>query len=179
MTTTNLPPQAYTRETLANAFEWLKNQPAATREIAKSADELVGLFLTARRHRQTSSKFTHNSDAPVSTKNFQSDLKNLAENMKVFDKEPSVTTAATAAPLQPQAPTLQSTAPTLQTTAPAPQAMSPAPQLSPQIQTAALDEKSRQIIEFTKSNLNLSSDQEALRMLIVLGFERAREIFPK
>lgn len=45
----SLPPQAYTREILAVAFNWLQNQPDSVRRQAVTPDALVGLYMRAQR----------------------------------------------------------------------------------------------------------------------------------
>ena len=94
-----LPPQAYTREILAVAFNWLQTQPDSIRRLASTPDALVGLYLRAQRYSQT----TAEGDAPISSQNFISDLKNLAEGLKQFEDEPARPTAdhRQAAPLAP------------------------------------------------------------------------------
>jgi hypothetical protein len=76
-----LPPQAYTREILTAAFNWLQTQPESVRKIATTPDALVGLFMRAQRYGNSSLE----ADAPVSSQNFMSDLKSLAEGLKQFE----------------------------------------------------------------------------------------------
>jgi hypothetical protein len=76
-----LPPQAYTREILSSAFNWLQTQPESVRKLATSPDALVGLYLRAQRFGNSSLE----ADAPVSSQAFMSDLKNLAEGLKQFE----------------------------------------------------------------------------------------------
>jgi hypothetical protein len=85
-----LPPQAYTREILTSAFNWLQTQPESVRKLATTPDALVGLYTRAKRFGNSSLE----SDAPVSSQNFISDLKSLAEGIKQFDRpseEPPIT----------------------------------------------------------------------------------------
>ena len=77
-----LPPQAYTREILTSAFNWLQTQPESVKKLATTPDALVGLFMRAQRYGASSMEL----DAPVSSQNFISDLKNLAEGLKQFEK---------------------------------------------------------------------------------------------
>ena len=77
-----LPPQAYTREILTSAFNWLQTQPESARKLATTPDALVGLFMRAQRFGNSSPE----QDAPVSSQNFMSDLKNLAEGLKQFEQ---------------------------------------------------------------------------------------------
>lgn len=76
-----LPPQAYTREILTSAFNWLQSQPESVKKLATTPDALVGLFMRAQRYGASSME----ADAPVSSQAFMSDLKNLAEGLKQFD----------------------------------------------------------------------------------------------
>lgn len=76
-----LPPQAYTREILTSAFNWLQTQPESVKKLATTPDALVGLFMRAQRFGATSME----ADAPVSSQAFISDLKNLAEGLKQFE----------------------------------------------------------------------------------------------
>ncbi|MBY0385244.1 hypothetical protein K2X05_08810, partial [bacterium] len=76
-----LAPQAYTKETLSKAFDWLQYQPDQVKQVATSPDVLVGLFLKAQRQ-----GIDHiDADAPVSSKKFLSDLKNLKKDMAQFE----------------------------------------------------------------------------------------------
>ena len=77
--TTKLPPQAYTRETLVKAIEWLSRQPVPVRERATSADLIVSHFLGACRRAEVL------NEAPVSGEVFREDLKHLAEDLKKFE----------------------------------------------------------------------------------------------
>ena len=74
MAKSNLPPQAYTREVLAQAFAWLKEQPQNIRELANNADALVSLYLQSRRNGGQLPTNTVEATAPVSSKNFKNDL---------------------------------------------------------------------------------------------------------
>ena len=109
----SLPPRAYTKDILAQAFEWLKKQPASIRELATSADNLVSLYETAQRRSQSPEGVEESNSSP-SSRAFRKDLKNLAQDLKNFD-----------ANSKPAAPPLPSTPPP---PAPAPES-TPAPQV--------------------------------------------------
>ena len=66
-----LAPQAYTKETLIKAFEWLQSQDESIKSIATSVDALIGLYMKAKLQGEES---LHR----LSIKNFKNDLKNLA-----------------------------------------------------------------------------------------------------
>lgn len=81
----SVPPRAYTREILTTAFNWLQTQPDAVRAKATTPDALVGLYMQATRGTVAKPEFGSDSDAPVSSQAFMSDLKNLAEGLREFD----------------------------------------------------------------------------------------------
>jgi hypothetical protein len=66
---------------LTTAFNWLQTQPESVRKMATSPDSLVCLYTRAQRM----GSVALDSDAPVSSQNFMSDLKNLAEGLRQFD----------------------------------------------------------------------------------------------
>lgn len=164
MAANNPPPQAYTKETVTQAYEWLFAQPTSIREVASDLDTMVALFLQAKRRKSTPGVSTN----PVSAKAFKDELKGLAENFKQFD--PSEAPAAATAPHQFSVPM----------TSPAPQPSQP-PIQAPRAGSSLteLDSKSLQQIRRVMESLNLSSESETLRLLISLGYEKVREILPK
>lgn len=232
--TTNIPPQAYTRDTLVKAIEWISHQPVAVRERANSADLIVSFYLQARR-RMTAAQL----EAPVSGETFKQDLKHLAQGLKQFE-EPSAPPTQTdpnrslsndearhraestfgearhraqvmtnfdhpdpvQMPLQgPQPVSTHNhlhTAPSPQNHAqqhvhlhvqhaplphaPAAHATPPPPHQeaahTPKGVTWNVDAKSVAFAREIQERFNLSNESEALRMLVTLGIERARELFP-
>ncbi|MCK5921221.1 MAG: hypothetical protein KAG66_09785 [Methylococcales bacterium] len=179
----HLPPQAYTSETLRKAYAWLRTQPDEIKEVAKSAEILVGLFLKAQRHGD------HSLNNP-SMQNFKSDLKNIQNLMVEFD-----TTA-------PQTSNGETKADTTNHGSPAPRAASPSASSSSQATTSSpsgptsnpatstprstdaglkdiLDRKSFAMAHEVKIAFNLSSEDEAVRLLISLGFQQANKLFAK
>ena len=48
MTMNPLPPQAYTKDTLVQAYAWLQSQSEQIKEMATSPDTLVSLFVKAK-----------------------------------------------------------------------------------------------------------------------------------
>lgn len=157
--TTNLPPQAYTRDTLVKAIEWLSSQPLAVREKANSADLIVSHYLQACR------RAVSQMDAPVSGEAFKADLKHLAEDLKQFER--------------PQAPE-----PVI--TPPSPPQHTPnrffSPGLieeptTPRAPTWEIDTRSLAVAREIQQRLNLGSEIEAIRLLITLGAEKAKSLF--
>lgn len=168
--TTNLPPQAYTRDTLVKAIEWLQTQPPTVRERATSADLLVNIYLQARRRAAVQ------MEAPVSGENFKSDLKHLVEDLKQFE-EPSAPPPQ--AGRNPSHGSFDMHAPVEPVFKPAPAIETPLMQaLAPRPGTWQVDAKSLAAAREIQQRLNLSSEGEGLRLLITLGAERARALFP-
>ncbi len=145
-----LPPQAYTREILTAAFNWLQSQPDSVRKLATTPDALVGLYMRAQRFGNTSLE----NDAPVSSQAFMSDLKNLAEGLKQFEEPKEIK--------RPQTP------PPQQAWAAAPTFTSPPP--------SQLNERSWAMIQEVKSQLNLTSDVDAINMMIAVAYKNLRNL---
>lgn len=188
MMNNKLPPQAYTRETLAEAFEWLKKQPQQVQAKAQNPDLLVSLYLHACRRGQTPSSI-----------NFKNDLKYLAKNLEDFEKDETFEveipqsakppTTPSSSPQEVSAPYPQSTPNTtsfdlsqLQTSSSAHHVIHPPQMIKEKISLERtipqkihlydqLDTKSQDMVSEVQEGLNLSSPEEALRMLLVLGFE--------
>lgn len=79
----SIPPQAYTRDVLVKAIEWMQHQPPSLREKATTADLMVSFYMSACRRNAAS-----NLEAPVSQENFKADLKHLAEGLRQFESAP-------------------------------------------------------------------------------------------
>jgi hypothetical protein len=159
----NLPPQAYTREVLVKAIDWLATQPPALRERAATADALVSLYLQARR-RTTEWQ----NEAPVSGENFRSDLKHLAKDLKQFEEAPPHQQGLPMAPTPPEK-SPPAVDPVVRVVP------NPPPQKAP---SWSIDGRSLSAAKEIQHRLNLSSETEALRLLVSLGIERARQMFP-
>jgi hypothetical protein len=167
MTMNPLPPQAYTKETLVLAYEWLNKQSKEIREIAGTPDILVSLYNKAKLQGDEC------LERP-SIQNFKNELKNLAGMMGEFEvvepeihSRPSPRTQATplqTAPMQ-SVPTPKAAAPA---TAPA--------QTMAQTQTAALglglDSRTQAMLAQLREQYNLSSENEALRMAVSIGAKK-------
>lgn len=161
-----LPPQAYTKETLLKAYQWVQNQAPAIRELATTPDLLVSLYLKASRDGDQS------LDRP-SIHNFKSELRSLADMMGGLERPAAQSVAAPAKPAAPQAAT---------TAELRMQAPKPAPTTAPitasfETSTAALptlDAQSLEMLKEIKEQFNLSNEGEALRMLIKIGYQKAR-----
>lgn len=160
-----LPPQAYTRDILIKAYEWLSTQPDVLKQKAKDADTLVSLYMMSRR-RATQD----NWEEKVSVETFKNDLRHLAEDLKQFEA-PVPTPAAPMPASPPQTQYHGITVP----------AASTAPSMPPILEhkTLPLDERSLRMVREIQDRFNLSHENEAIRMLIVLGYEKVRPLLPE
>lgn len=211
----HLPPQAYTKETLIQAYNWLRTQPTHVQELAKSPDTLVSLYNKSQIHGENYLNRTN-------LQGFKSELKNLAHIMGDIDgntSPSSVTVPQTQAPL-PQAPALHSSAPPPQGSSQSssgqgahggPNAGKNSPSMNPATSSSStltptlsesflpsltnawmssnpmqqepqdlrhlIDSRSWGMLQEVKNHLNLSSETEALRLLISLGYQKIRPQF--
>ena len=148
MTMNPLPPQAYTKDTVVQAYAWLQSQPESIKELATTPDTLVSLFLKAKLQGNAA------LERP-SIQNFKNELKSLAGMMGEFD-EPEVRAQI---PVSPIAAAPGKPVPTL--------ASAPSSQL---------DAKSLEAIRFVQTEFNLSNENEALRLLIATGLKTLKSI---
>lgn len=156
MTGTNVPPQAYTTETLARAYEWLKKQPASIQELAQNADSLVGMYLRSQRM----------GDRRPSNDVFKSDLKNLANNMRQFE----LPNAPGEPPPAKEKPVVNKEALSRAT----PTSRAPVNRPS----SSGFDPKTEALLSRVQKAFNLSQKDEALRMLVTLGYEQIKAVLP-
>ena len=241
MTFDFLPPQAYTKETLLKAYNWLQSQSDQIKELATTPDQLVSLFLKSTRLGQDSlQRYANSNTAPSvqvtppvsnghadsadrpSLQNFKSELKNLAGMMDNLEKPPVANPNAPIpsyqgpqgsgyqAPMQayqgPQSGQSQTTyqgpagatpyagAGNINATHNTSQASAGSlnqqatssstttiAYVSSNSQTTAssltYDEYTQNLIREVKNELNLSSDMEALRMLVKIGYQKVRSLY--
>lgn len=187
MTMNPLPPQAYTKDILLKAYQWLMGQDSSLKEIATTPDILVSLYLKATRDGE-------HALARPSIQNFKNELRSLAGMMGELDR-PAAAVAAGPAILAPKTPATQQVQTTAPSANPAP-APAPAPirtmPITEPLETAApvtataspqradvfaqLDPQSLAMIQEVKEQFNLSSDLESLRMLIKVGYTRSKNL---
>ncbi len=161
------PPQAFTREMLSQAFVWLQAQPDSVREMARNPEALIALYLKTQRSQMHNQKKMESqssnpyADAPVSAQNFMTDLKSLAEGLKQFDD-----------------PVPQNLPPTPhhhQGSQASPQSPSQAPAVQAP-QSPQLNSNSQCMIREVKEKFNLSSDVEALNMLVAIAYKNLKSL---
>ena len=169
-----IAPQAYTKETLSKAFDWLQYQPDSVKQVATSPDVLVSLFLKAQRQGIDNIDI----DAPVSSKKFLTDLKNLKKDFAPFEE--SLTGAS-------QNNSLQNPVAQQYTQQMSQQVSQQVSQTVTVTETKAanvpfqvsymqsLDQGSLQAVLDVQTRFNLSTPQEALRMLISVGSKQVRQ----
>ena len=174
MTMNPLPPQAYTKETMLKAYQWLMLQDESIKEMATTPDILVSLYLKTTRDGE------HSLHRP-SIQNFKKELKSLAGIMGDLER-PQTTPVATLEvnPISiepkmtysnPVSTPAQSTA-TTQTLSYTEKTVTATSSSGSLLQH--LDMQSQEMVREVKEQLNLSSDAEALRMLIKLGHNKVQ-----
>jgi hypothetical protein len=151
-----LAPQAYTKETLSKAFDWLQYQPDAVKQVATSPDVLVSLFLKAQRQGIDNIDV----DAPVSSKRFLSDLKSLKKDFAPFEEPQAASQLHQTQLSQTQTVTVTETK------------ASSVPVQGSYLQQ--IDQNSLLAIQEVQTRFNLSTPQEALRMLISVGAKQIK-----
>lgn len=82
MSKLNLPPQAYTKNEISQAYRWLEQQPEEIREQASNVEQLIALFRKAVHFGHESALKTKKEE--VSTESFRSELKELANQLGEF-----------------------------------------------------------------------------------------------
>jgi hypothetical protein len=185
-----LPPQAYTKETLVQAYAWLQSQSESIKEMATTPDVLVSLFLKA--------KLQGNSalERP-SIQNFKNELKSLAGMMGEFEvvetPESIHATGFSASSTPTSNPSGTSTyrfrsqdfkerlnekTETLRGTPPPPPPLQSEEKISTRASLAreGLDTRSLDMIQEVKIQFNLSSDTEAMRLLIAIGYNQVTSL---
>lgn len=185
MTMNPLPPQAYTKDTLLKAYQWLMAQNTSIKEMATNPEILVSLYLKATRDGDSA------LDRP-SILNFKNELKSLAGMMTELDRKgpASHPNKASSAPLLPSSQNLSSqpeSVPEEKPASPHPAPPPPVPEFkTPHIQfeepsknssallTESLDNATLCMIREVKADFNLSNEVEALRMLVKVGYVRAK-----
>lgn len=168
-----LPPQAYTKDILLKAYQWLMSQNSSIKEIATTPDILVSLYLKATRDGE------HALERP-SIQNFKKELRSLAGMMGELDRPqnksstPVAAVPAGPASFAPSAPVMAS--PVRETPLEAP-ASTPVTATTHKLDLLEqLDDQSRSMIQEVKDQFNLSSDMEALRMLVKVGYTRSKNL---
>lgn len=200
MTMNPLPPQAYTKDTLMKAYAWLMNQSESVREMATTPDILISLYLKTHRdgeavlERPSIQNFknelkslaglmgeleTQNQSPQIIHHKHQANMHH--HHQQSYSNQPQ-TVAAQSVSNHYQAPPVINVHVGAQTpTTPPQQNPPPAPEVaalkSPSSSLVSqLDSKSLAMIQEVKEEFNLSDENEALRMLIKIGYSRAKNM---
>lgn len=191
-----MPPQAYTKEVLAAAFDWLADQPEYVRQKISSSDDLVGTYL-----KSTRLKTEFNRDLS-SAKNFRNELQDLAQNLKQFEEKEeqvvkvdkperndhfempaqgfnptAVTLSKEAQIFKPQAQVLEEKETLVKPPAVVSVSVAKTAKLDEGEIVFKIDQKTQKALDMAKDKLNLSSDSEALRVLVSLGEKHLKKLF--
>jgi len=200
MSSFGLPPGStphatqYSRVDLQAAFNWLVNQPDHVRKQASDPDRLMTLYYrssgrpNAETHsvrtdsvrvdtlRMESSTSRMESEAPVSSQNFLSDLRQINEALRQFESPQPAPLAQPTSYHPNPIPAAATPTMTAQMTAPASnQAPTPTPIQTP-LAPVALNARTLETLQEVREKLNLSSDLEALQMLISLGYKQLKPL---
>lgn len=171
-------PHAYSSDTLQKAYKWLQDNPQYQESIHNS-DQLVALYLSEKKGLQSfdftpptssSTFFLDQQTSAASIDNIKPQarsLKNPKQNPPTI-VEPKFTKPQTPAKVKNLAqPILDNT-------------LSSKVELNQKASTTdsflALDEKSLSYLEDTKKTFNLSTQSEALRLLLSIGYEKLHKI---
>jgi hypothetical protein len=199
---TRMPPQAYTKEVLATAFDWLSRQPENIKKSIRTSDDLVGLYLRSVRSKEGVAPSQKSNEDLSSAKSFRSELQGLALNLKQFeDKNAEQETKEVSAPVseylhelnlmmsaqpaktqernqeQPQFAYKQNLASDESTALPSSASRDTIIPESIDTVLVKLDKKTLAAIGLAKERLNLSSNSEAIRVLVSLGEKHLKKIF--
>jgi hypothetical protein len=173
----SLIPQAFTTRDMSDAYKWLQSLPTSVREEMKSMEQVVALYLRAKRlggavptKEDVDNHVTPSQETSKSSQDFQKSLKSLRHELDQFDFAPSA-----------QAPTnshaesngVQAPSPKAPFAAPPKQGVQEMDSIShphtPMPTAMRLDPRSRQLMNDIHEGLNLSSDVEVIRMSLVLA----------
>lgn len=197
----HLPPQAYTKETLIQAYNWLRSQPAHVQELAKSPDALVALYSKAQIHGE-------NYLSRTNLQGFKAELKNLAHMMGELEEGQNsgkaTTTTKGSAGVATNFNNNATLAPTNHSNANSASALGSSPASAGALNLApthvfpdpslplfnavapisqgqdlrnVLDARSWTMIQEVKNHFNLSNEAEAVRLLIAMGYQKMRSQF--
>ena len=172
---------------MSEAYKWLQTLPASLREEVKSMEQMVSMYLRAKRlggALPTKEELSEPENSK-SSQEFHKTLKTLKHELEQFDFAGSATNTA------PASSTTGTVPETLRPLPDHPQQAGPAHgqgqghQAAPSAALSAagqalaalrLDPRSRQIVNEIRESLNLSSDMEVIRMSLVLAHRALRDL---
>lgn len=182
-----LLPQAYTKETLAQAFLWLKEQPEEVARLATTSDRLVALYLRARKGGFPMGVSTPPAVAqpPTPPATFEAELKQMASEyseQSSLQKNASRSALANPESLQPQ-PIVSAPPPEIRQTLTPPSPMKiEAATADPVVphSLVSIEWLGPELVEMVneiKQRFHTQSDADTVRMLVTLGYEQVERAF--
>lgn len=190
MSNSFLPPQAFTSQEVSRAMKWLENQPNHIKAMAKNKDALMSLYKQALVYKDE----FYDRYPPVSEEKFRADLNNLAnqlssfsENQQNLEGPPPIEIPIEPEPIMPTQQYERAQILEAQEAAPSPKRRVEKEKVHFSVERERsfeegldlekhLDPLSYQRLMDVKKRFNLSTDEEALRMLISLAFERIQKL---
>ncbi len=178
MQTQNFPPQAYSKETISEAFMWLQSQPDEIKKRATHTEALLSLYLKNKSQKYWAAKT--NTSINNSVNDFNDQLQEIALEVSPNQTQPHANgnTLITEPDFNnPLSHRLND--PSHSTTVNFINKKEEGHTLdTKQDIEDMLDEKSLTSLHRTKAKFNLSSNKEAARLLISLGFEQVKSLMP-
>jgi hypothetical protein len=159
-----LIPQAFTTRDTTEAYKWLQTLPPSVKDEMKSMEQVVSLYLRAKRLGggvPTSEELNVKNGATKNPEDFQKSLKDIQMELEKFNlgPDPSATSQAKVAHDLAAPSTVTVTSATTETTSTTATIAS----------SLRFDPKSREIISEIRDGLNLSSDMEVLRLSLIIA----------
>lgn len=207
MTMNPLPPQAYTKDTLLRAYHWVQTQPPNIKELALTPDILVSLYLKAFRDGDQSLERPSIQNFKSELKSLAGLMGDLEkpehspqpsqgtaatqisshQPQRMQQPPPPQQQTRTAPPPQPEPAVSRQQAAVMAATS---ASWTPSPDPRPAGQTTlrgqshreaavsfGLDEKTLELVREIQNQFNLSSETEACRMLLKIGYSKAKDFF--
>lgn len=169
-------PHAYSSDTLQKAYQWLQTN-SQHHDSVHNSDQLVALYLSKKKGLQSfdfssscSSDLFLDQTTPAPIDNFKTSF-----TAPPMQKQPLISTSAK------KENTIKNFTPVTNVTKPI-QTITPAltekkkTSTNPTDSFFALDKKSLTYLEDTKKTFNLSTQSEALRLLLSIGYEKLHKI---
>lgn len=189
------PAAVYGRGDLQAAFNWLVNQPEHIRKQASDPDRLMTLYYRssgrpelARPEPSPQESSRMETEAPVSSQNFISDLRQINEAMRQFDRPPGHGSSNSSASVSTS--TSHMSGPTMSPSMASALSQSAAhaevkaqPKYSAAVPSSigsahpsTTPPATAAIISEVREKLNLSSDAEAINALVAIGYKSLKPL---
>lgn len=178
-----MPPQAYSKQDILKAMEWLEKQSDQVRSQATNADVLMGMYKKALIYGDS----FIDKQSPISGESFKNELKGIAEQLGGFDEAPSAKISRKVSEVSPISyhvePETEAEVMPASNNHDVIQKENIKISIQRQLQTkdhgfnlSSLDSVTQSRVKEVRARFNLSRDEEALRMLISIGYEKLQKI---